>query len=92
MAAATKQNLEGKVCVVTGASSGIGLAISKALSKEGAQVIMCSRTITEENSTGIGIAVACNVVSREAVTSMVSDVILRFGKIDLLVNAAGVRC
>ena len=50
--AATK--LAGKVAIVTGASSGIGRACSKALAEDGAQVVMVSRSITDAATEGIG--------------------------------------
>lgn len=93
MAAAGK--LAGKVAIVTGASSGIGRACAQALAAEGAQVVMVSRSITDAAAEGVvggpaPVCLHCDVVSRAAVQAMVADVMSRFGKIDLLVNGAGV--
>eukprot|EP00588_Corethron_pennatum_P016085 CAMPEP_0194303504 /NCGR_PEP_ID=MMETSP0171-20130528/1358_1 /TAXON_ID=218684 /ORGANISM="Corethron pennatum, Strain L29A3" /LENGTH=261 /DNA_ID=CAMNT_0039054425 /DNA_START=14 /DNA_END=799 /DNA_ORIENTATION=- len=86
--------LTGKVAIVTGASSGIGLAVSKALGAEGAKVFMLSRSITSEKAEaavpGRGVAIPCDVVKREAVHGAISRVMKDDGKIDLLVNCAGV--
>ncbi|KAH8045568.1 hypothetical protein JL720_16667 [Aureococcus anophagefferens] len=60
--------LDGKVCIVTGASSGIGLAVATALAGEGAKVVMVSRSITQEKASAVKgdtVAVACDVVKRE---------------------------
>ena len=84
--------LDGKVALVTGASSGIGLAVAMALGKEGMQVVMVSRSMTAEKASVVpgAVAMACDVVSREKVHATVGEVMSKFGKIDLLVNCAGV--
>ena len=44
-----KRNLENKTALITGASSGLGLEISKAFLKEGANLILCSRSLTSSD-------------------------------------------
>lgn len=92
--------LEGKVAIVTGASRGIGAEIAKALTRNGATVIgtynsgsahieEVSRTIAEE---GIGTfhAIQADVSVVEDTERLVSEVIEKFGKIDILINNAGI--
>jgi NAD(P)-dependent dehydrogenase (short-subunit alcohol dehydrogenase family) len=76
------------VALVTGASSGIGLATAKALRNAGFRVFGTSRRVTEERSDGITI-LACDVTNDEAVAKLVERVLAKAGRIDLLVNNAG---
>ncbi|KAH8086123.1 hypothetical protein JL720_7324 [Aureococcus anophagefferens] len=85
--------LDGKVCIVTGASSGIGLAVATALAGEGAKVVMVSRSITQEKASAVKgdtVAVACDVVKRGDVKAMVDGVVDAHGAVDVVVNCAGV--
>ena len=98
--------LENKVAVVTGASRGIGKAIAIGLAKEGASVIVAARTETERGENlpgtihqtvdeikGLGaraIAVPCDVTDETSVSKMAETCLREFGKIDVLVNNAGV--
>eukprot|EP00966_Prymnesium_polylepis_P186882 4331960-Prymnesium_polylepis.1 len=86
--------LAGKVAIVTGASSGIGKATSMALATEGATVIMCSRSLEKLEAAAKHVPGAVlhsvDVVNRAAVHAMVADVVAKHGRIDLLVNCAGV--
>lgn len=84
--------LDGQTAVVTGASSGIGLAVAKALGAEGMKVIMVSRSMTPEKASVVpgAVAMACDVVKRDAVHAMVAEAMKTCGKVDLLVNCAGV--
>jgi len=78
------KRLEGKVAIVTGASSGIGQAIAAALATEGATVVRVSRSMTGEG------AMQADVTDRAGVHAMVAAVVAQHGKVDILVNAAGV--
>jgi 3-oxoacyl-[acyl-carrier protein] reductase len=90
--------LKGKTSIVTGASRGIGKAISIALSKEGAKVVLVDKDlepsqevaskINEEG--GKASAIQTDVSDPEAVDKMVNEVINRFGVVDILVNNAGI--
>ncbi|MCD9029147.1 glucose 1-dehydrogenase [Luteimonas sp. BDR2-5] len=91
--------LSGKVAVVTGASTGIGAAIARALAAEGAAVIVNysrSRDAAEQVVAAItaagGKAVShCGDVSRQgSAEGIVGHAISTFGKLDILVNNAGV--
>ena len=90
--------LEGKVALITGASQGLGRALALAFAKEGAQVVINSRSLEtirpvaeEAESTGADVlAVAADVSKSADVEKMVGAAVERFGKIDVLVNNAGV--
>lgn len=78
------------VAIVTGASSGIGAATATALVGAGYDVIGTSRNAASASS-GDGVAfLDLDVSSDESVTAFVGEVIERFGRIDVLVNNAGV--
>ena len=83
-----------KVAIVTGASQGIGKAVSLAFITEGASVAICARDKArlDEAAEQIGAGVfsmPCDVSSEGEVRSFVQQVQRRFGKIDILVNNAG---
>lgn len=87
-----------KIIVVTGASSGIGQAIATYFVSEGAQVVLCARKELKKeviqllNSKSIGKAyfVECDVRNKASVQSLMNFVNEKFGKIDVLVNNAGI--
>ncbi|NHN30280.1 SDR family NAD(P)-dependent oxidoreductase [Paenibacillus agricola] len=86
--------LSGKVVVVTGASSGIGAAMVKELSKRGAIPILMARS--EDKLGGIAAELAgehglypLDVTSNKQVQDTMASVINRFGRIDVLINNAG---
>lgn len=90
--------LEGKTAVVTGASSGIGAAVAKALAIEGANVVLAARTTArleemeaEINGKGKGkaLAVRTDIANRSEVEEMVKTAEKMFGQIDIFVNNAG---
>jgi NAD(P)-dependent dehydrogenase (short-subunit alcohol dehydrogenase family) len=76
------------VALVTGASSGIGLATAKALRDAGFRVFGTSRRATAERTDGIAM-LACDVTDDVSVTKLVERVLAEAGRIDLLVNNAG---
>ncbi|MEI5676680.1 MULTISPECIES: oxidoreductase [unclassified Mesorhizobium] len=77
------------VALVTGASSGIGRATAKALQKAGFRVFGTSRRGSAESSDGITM-LACDVTDDASVAKLVDDVLAEAGRIDLLVNNAGI--
>ena len=86
--------LEGKVALVTGAASGIGLAMAQAFAREGARVC-----IADVNAAGAeqaarsldGLAVAMDVTSEDQVDKGVAACAQRFGSVDVMVSNAGVQ-
>ncbi len=89
--------LKNKIAIVTGGARGIGKAVSELFSKEGATVIIWDvlsdgeHTAKEINDAG-GKAEFLNisVTDKEAIHKAVADVHLRYGKIDILINNAGI--
>lgn len=87
-----------QVIVITGSSSGIGLATAKAAAARGAKVVLAARSrdaleqiardITDHG--GEALAVACDVADRGQVEAVANAAIDRFGRIDTWVNNAGV--
>lgn len=94
----SEKRFEGKVALVTGASSGIGRATARALSVEGARVVLAGRrrdrldqVAAELDPTGQRVACAAGDLREEAACrAAVETATVRFGALDLLVNAAGV--
>ncbi len=89
--------LKNKVAIITGASSGIGEATAKALAAEGAKVVLAARRVERleklkdeiESAGGQAIAVKTDVVNRKEVENMAKEALGAFGKIDILINNAG---
>jgi NAD(P)-dependent dehydrogenase (short-subunit alcohol dehydrogenase family) len=92
-------DLTGKVVIVTGSTKGIGRAMVEGLAGAGAAVVVSSRrqdlcdVVAEEvrGSTGADVmALACHVGDWDAIPAFVDAVVARFGRVDVLVNNAGV--
>jgi NAD(P)-dependent dehydrogenase (short-subunit alcohol dehydrogenase family) len=87
--------LQGRVALITGAASGLGLATAKAFAREGAIVVIndlylsmaedAARDLGENHS-----AAAADVSDEKQVNAMVAEAIGRYGRVDILVNNAGV--
>ena len=91
-------SLDGKVAVVTGGTSGIGRALSLGLAGAGADVIATARRQQQVDDTAAEIEargrktlrVASDVGDRESLEKLLASALERFGKIDILVNCAGI--
>lgn len=91
-------DLTGKVAVVTGASSGLGVQFSKALARQGANVAIVARRVEkleavkkEVEKLGVKcLAVKCDVSKVDEIKSAVAKIKDHFGTIDILVNNAGI--
>jgi NAD(P)-dependent dehydrogenase (short-subunit alcohol dehydrogenase family) len=89
--------LDGRVAVVTGASSGMGVTFAEALAAAGAQVVVAARRgerlrelVTEiERQGGVAHAVPCDVSREDEVDALVAETLRVFGATDVLVNNAG---
>ena len=90
-------NIEGKVVVITGASSGLGEATARLLSEQGATVVLGARRADRLQSladelTRSGrkvLAVATDVVDRDQVKKLVDEAVRAYGRIDVMINNAG---
>jgi NAD(P)-dependent dehydrogenase (short-subunit alcohol dehydrogenase family) len=88
--------LEGKVAMITGASQGLGRALALAYAKEGASVVINSRSeesirpVAEAAEGAEVLAVAADVSKSADVGRLVEAAVQRFGRIDALVNNAGI--
>jgi NAD(P)-dependent dehydrogenase (short-subunit alcohol dehydrogenase family) len=91
-------SLRGKVAIVTGASSGLGVAFAQALAEAGADVALGARRLDRLEETkglveaagGRALAVATDVADPQSCRNLVEATMLEFGRVDVLVNNAGV--
>jgi NAD(P)-dependent dehydrogenase (short-subunit alcohol dehydrogenase family) len=90
--------LEDKVALVTGASRGIGQAIAVALAQQGARLALVARSVKGlrqtahqvENRGAECLVTAADVANEAQVRRVVAEALERFGRVDILVNSAGV--
>jgi 2-deoxy-D-gluconate 3-dehydrogenase len=93
-----KFSLKGKVAIVTGATGGLGRGITLALSEAGADLVLVSRTLSSlkivakeiENLDRQALIISANVTKKEEVNLVIEKTLEKFGKIDILVNGAGI--
>jgi len=91
-------DLSGKVAIITGAASGLGVAFAEAMAEAGADVAIADIDTqgldeTAEKIKRIGrkcLAVACDVTKEEDVSKMTAKVVDTFGRLDILFNNAGI--
>jgi NAD(P)-dependent dehydrogenase (short-subunit alcohol dehydrogenase family) len=89
-------NIAGKVAIITGAGRGIGRAIALAYGREGAKVVVASRTSSTvdsvvaqiERNGGMAVGIPCDVGQRDQVFGLVARAAKVFGTVDILVNNA----
>ncbi|MGD7009788.1 SDR family oxidoreductase [Metabacillus sp. 84] len=92
-------SIQGKTAIITGASSGIGEAIAKKLASEGANIVLAARREDRINaladelkssySTEV-LTIPTDVTSKEAVEQLANQTRETFGKVDILINNAGI--
>ena len=93
-----QQPLAGRVAIVTGGTRGIGLAIARGLAEDGASVVVSGRDAGRleaamkeiETASGASLALAADAAKREDADRLVEAARERFGRIDVLVNNAGI--
>ena len=91
-------NITGKVVVITGASSGIGESTAKLLAQQGARVVLGARrkdridAVAKEISAtgGKAIGFATDVTKRAEVEALIQKAVDNFGRVDVIVNNAGI--
>ncbi|MFM6976102.1 MAG: SDR family oxidoreductase [Sphingobacteriaceae bacterium] len=92
-------DLRNKTVIITGASSGIGKACAESFAKQGANlvlaarqyVVLCELTEALEKQYGIqALAVACDVAKEEDCKHLIDQTVSKFGRIDVLINNAGI--
>jgi 3-oxoacyl-[acyl-carrier protein] reductase len=87
--------IKDRVTLITGGAAGIGRATAERFAEEGAQVVICdiNEGLGQETTRTIGLRASfykVNVADRQAVQACVDDVVDKYGRIDVLVNNAGV--
>src|SRR5687768_11329607 len=83
--------MHGKVCIVTGANTGIGLATARALARAGAHVVLACRDRArgEAAAAGVGDLLLLDLASFASVRAFAEAFRARFDRLDVLVNNAG---
>ena len=91
-------DLSGKAAIVTGGSRGLGLEMAEGLAEAGASLMLCARreewltpAVKDMKARGFTVDGAlCDVSKPDAVQAVVDQTVKRFGKVDILINNAGV--
>ncbi|MCJ7509625.1 MAG: SDR family oxidoreductase [Dehalococcoidia bacterium] len=86
-------DIRDKVVVITGASSGIGLATARLLARHGAKVALAARSRDRLNQLAAELpssfSIPTDMTSQEDIRNMVGEVLKHFGRVDILINNAG---
>ena len=91
-------DFNGKTVLITGGSRGLGLVLARELAREGAQLAICARDVEELERARMDLvrrgarvlAYPCDITDRAQVSELVREVRQHFGRIDVLVNNAGI--
>ena len=91
-------DLTGKVAIITGSGRGLGKAIALGVAEYGATVVACSRTLAEAEVTaqeivtagGSALALRVDTSDRSSCEKLVADTVAAYGRLDVLVNNAGI--
>jgi NAD(P)-dependent dehydrogenase (short-subunit alcohol dehydrogenase family) len=93
-----QENLYGQVVLITGGSRGLGLALAREFARAGCRLVLAARDTQElaraqqdlaQRGTEV-LAVPCDVTNQEQVRSLVNQATQRFGRVDIVVNNAGI--
>jgi short-subunit dehydrogenase len=93
-----QMNFQEQIILITGASNGIGRCLALDLAARGAIVVGCGRSLERLQATAaemqrtspLSTAIQCDVAKLDQVRAMVTGVLAKFGKIDILINNAGI--
>ncbi|KAM0053176.1 putative secoisolariciresinol dehydrogenase [Helianthus debilis subsp. tardiflorus] len=94
--AATSKRLEGKVALITGAASGIGKCCAKLFAEHGAKIVIADiqdelgQAVCEAIGLSNSIYIHCDVTNEEDVKNAVDITVSTFGKLDIMLNNAGI--
>jgi NAD(P)-dependent dehydrogenase (short-subunit alcohol dehydrogenase family) len=91
-------SLKGKVAIVTGGSSGLGVTFARALAEVGANIVLAARRLDKLDEVGndlsrLGVkvkSIQCDVSNQDQVQSLIDETLKAFGRLDIMVNNAGV--
>ncbi len=93
--------LQGKVAIITGAATGIGQAIARTMAREGAAVVIdyvgsqqeAANAVVQgiEQAGGKALALAADVSQQDQVQNLVAQTVAAFGRLDIMVNNAGIE-
>ncbi|ENR5391271.1 MULTISPECIES: SDR family oxidoreductase [Providencia] len=89
----TNFSLDDKVALITGGAAGIGLAIAQLYVEKGAKVALIDKSdnvVTTAEKLGNSIGIQCDITNSTAVSQMVEHVIEHYGRLDIVVNSAGI--
>lgn len=89
--------LAGRIAAITGAAQGLGFAIAEQFVAEGARVVLADLDLDATTAaagqlgdSSVAVAVRCDVTSAEQVDALVADAVAQFGRLDIMVNNAGI--
>ena len=93
-----EESLQGEVALITGGSRGLGLALARELAGEGCRLAICARDAAALDRARVELEAAgaevmtqvCDVGDRAQVEALIEAVTARFGRVDLLINNAGI--